>query len=266
MKILVPSLVLMAGLLVGSAPAAVIYYESFSVNTANNNPFPINGWFLHGAAGGVALSNGGDPNGANNQAAGINDNRTFNINAGAADATNDAQTGRYFYVPNGQNNGILWTNEYTVAAGSFTVDNIRWWDRSDAAPNFINRAAVQVGGNWFVSSSGATATGAVTINAGDGTWTQIGVDFATAQWLPITFTPGTALTQTISGTPQSLPAGDITAFGVYHQIQIVTAGLARVDAFEINATPVPEPSTFVLSGMALLGLAGKGWRRWSLVK
>jgi len=235
-----------------SSSAAVIYYESFSANVNLNNNFPLNGWNLHGTSGGTAVTNSFQPNGANNQAIGINDNRTFNINAGTADATTDTQTGRTFYSTDAGVTGLLWTNEYSVSAAANSVDNIQWWRRIDGA--LTNRAAVQVGGSWYVSSLAAASTVATNIVTIDGTWAQIGVDFSTAQWLPISFTPGTTLTQTPSGTPAALPAGDLTAFGVYHQG--TANGADRVEGFQINATAVPEPGTLLsaASGLALLGM------------
>ncbi|MGC4007179.1 MAG: PEP-CTERM sorting domain-containing protein [Pirellulales bacterium] len=76
---------------------------------------------------------------------------------------------------------------------------------------------------------------------------------AAAAWRDLTFVAGSTLG--LSGTARvlDLPTGNINAVGIYFGSSV---GTVRIDNFQIDAAPVPEPSAFlILLGGGIVGAA-----------
>jgi hypothetical protein len=106
------------------------------------------------------------------------------------------------------------------------------------------RAAINVGGTWYVSPEQTLTT---TVD----TYT---IDIQAANWSVLTVNPGTALS--IAATADTLAqlnaSGDLQGVGVYVTTSTPGSGSGRqwrVDDLEITA--IPEPGTLALVGIAL---------------
>jgi len=162
------------------------------------------------------------------------------------------------------------TTFVTLAAGTYNVDD--WWlnvfDNTEGGtitPMLLSGAPSSYTTVWLGSAFDPTSDGVQTVpEAGNFTLaaaTDIYAGFFTAgQGSGII-----ALDQNNVGSGNSSTDHD-NAFTAPTGIgQAVTefsnANLPRTYAFEVNVSPVPEPSTFVLAGLGLLSLIAFGRRR-----
>jgi hypothetical protein len=241
------------------AQTAPIYREVFGNNTAANALLSTVGW---SGAWGATATDSSNPS-ANNfgiSTAVGSPNNLDNINAGGASLS--TANGLAFTSGTGAslNNWIAYTTGYTVDTTANLIQDISFYSGNAANGTFgISgyRIAVQIDGSWYASTVVLANTVAVTSAANFNaqaqqltfTWTT-----AASAWDNLTFTPGTSLTLgSILTSP--LPGDSITAFGLYSD-QEAGAGNAtrRFDTFQIDASPVPEPSSVVLalSGLGVL--------------
>jgi len=229
-----------------------IYREVFGNNTAGNNNLSTVGWAGNWGPTATDSSNPSPNNFGVSSAVG-NPNNLDNINAG----------GPSLSIPNGLaftsgtgaslNNWIAYTTGYTVDTTANQIQDISFCAGSAAngtfgIPGF--RIAVQIDGNWYASTAVLANTVAVSSAANFSTGAQkVTFNWTTAAsaWDSLSFTPGTTLVLG-STLVSALPGDNITAFGLYSD-QEAGAGNAtrRFDTFQIDAIPVPEPSSVVLA-------------------
>jgi len=237
---------------------AQIYREVFGNNTAGNNLLSTVGW--SGAWGAAATDEAAGGMLANNfgvsSALGSPQN-LGNINAGVE----LSQPNGLLFTSGGTAatmNWIAYTTGYTVDTTANPIQDISIY--AGSANNAISgipgfRIAVQIGGNWYASVAVLANTVAVSSIANFPTGAQkVTFNWTTAAsaWDSLNFTPGTTLALG-STLVSDLPAGNITAFGLYSDTVTGTGGATRrVDTFQID--PVPEPSSvvLVLSGVGML--------------
>ncbi len=154
------------------------------------------------------------------------------------------------YTPSGGNRGWLWNNatifdpvflhwtdEYTIDRSRWAIDTfsvaVRHTSTSD--PDHI---AVRIGEQWYSSDQQRFSQGSDSSWPATSTW-----DFSEMTWNLLDFAPTFSTrwddspTLALTGTPATLPGGDITAFGVLNSNRTNTL---RYDTFEIRAEPV-EP-------------------------
>jgi hypothetical protein len=159
---------------------------------------------------------------------------------------NDAfQRGRIFASAKHEAGTAYWTHEAAIDTAAFKA--IRLVMRNGAKDDF--HALIQVGGQWYVSDeytempddTDADGWGETFIVLDDPMWATADVS------LPgITGETGTATLT--SGFDFDTPSGLITGFGLYNPS---LDGNQRIDIYEVNNQPIPEPAT-----MSLLALGG----------
>lgn len=159
------------------------------------------------------------------------------VNSGATGNT-PLDNGRTFF--GGVTSRFLsYTSEYVVDRSAFTVNTIQYDQRGTGPAVSV---AVRIDGSWFVSASIAN-------DNANNVWSTVSHNFATTTWSNLNFTAGSVLS---IGSSATLPAGNITAFGIYSESNF---NGVRMDGFTINATAIPEPSAFAaLAGLGALGL------------
>lgn len=141
---------------------------------------------------------------------------------------------------------LLFTDEYTVDTTATPVASVSWMTRNTSSSE-TSRVAVRIADQWYASN--ATFTNA-------NSWETKTFTFTTAAsaWRTVAFAEGSPLLVSTTTLTSPLPAGNITAFGLFTDNSNDTA---RIDDFTINA--VPEPASLAL--LALGGLAIAGRRR-----
>jgi hypothetical protein len=247
-----------------SATASVIYLQNFSASSGMTPLSALNWNPYYGNASTnatVALpgSTGNPPNamlsgGPSATSPGPN------VNAGQVSGVLSDVNG---FVPllsiNGVQQMFVYTNEYTIDRTSVTPTSFSWYAASGYTGD-LQRLAVQIGGNWYASTSPISPPGGVI----QGTSFQSGSQkFATtfstdaSAWDTLNFAPGSPLTLG-AALSSPLPAGNITGFGIYAQIADNSGTTNQnertfFDTFEVDATPVPEPvaGALMIAGAAL---------------
>ena len=170
-----------------------------------------------------------------------------NINAGGPAST--TINGYMFTSGTGANlnNWIAYQNTYTVNTAVTPIQTISFYCASAANGAYGipgARIAVQIGGNWYVTSQVFSNT--VSVSSGSNvnslaqqvtfTWTT-----AASAWDSLTFVPGASLVLG-SALTSPLPGGNLTAFGLYSD-QEPGGGNAtrRFDTFEIDTGVAAGP-------------------------
>jgi hypothetical protein len=249
------------GLLASTAQATLIYSENFT--NAHVTPLNSYGWGVHVES--TAKTNAGATpvSGwtmiAGGTGGGVSD--IANINAGpnmiGADARTSLKNAIGSTAP-----AISWTSEYTVDTSANSINSISFL-LGNSATSVTTRVAVRIGGNWYASVPTFT-------NATSGVYESKTLTWSTAasSWRSLTndgdmTIDGSSVATTIAGTALSLgatlganlPSGNITGFGLFFD-GIVNNATARYDLYQIDATAIPEPSTYAaLVGMVVLGSA-----------
>ena len=137
---------------------------------------------------------------------------------------------------------IHWTDEYMVDRNRYNVTEVTWEQRHNGGDD-VTRVAVEIDGQWYASEQ--------TFTNADGeyfaTWYKESLDFASATWQDLLFTPDSQL-ELGTNTGLALPDGDITAFGFYTDNK--STGRLRYDTFAIYAEDLggPEPLEGDLNG------------------
>jgi len=164
------------------------------------------------------------------------------------------------YVTGASGRLSLDTSEFTVQAADrngtqFSVDFA-------ANRNKGLRWTAEVGGSWYVTDEFGTGTHGTMSEKAVQTWEPGGatLDVETSNWFLWTGHPsGDPDTQPL-GAAVSLPAGDITSFGIYIDNDNNSDSWA-IDNFVISNVVVPEPNTLMLATLGLLSLGATRRRR-----
>ena len=236
------------GTLVGVSNAAVIYRETFYSTTNNATLAGWNGgWSLYkNSTGGGIVS---DTTATTANISGVT-GRPTNLAAVNAGSYGGTDLGFVFAEAANTVEGLFFTSEHTWNSADLT--SISWYMGNNAS-SVTQRAALQVGTQWYVSSTtfSMAPIGSAANFASQSTLQTI---TSAATWRTLNFALNNiGLPFSISGTSVSLPTGTVNAMGIF--TNTFSAGNSRFDTFEINA--VPEPSGVALLGLGLFGLAAR---------
>ena len=261
--------------LVSTSDGAVLYRETFGRPdpAAGNLSTNLFDWQRFNAAG----TNGSQTNGVSSDSTG-KPTDLANVNAGAnSDGTFVAYAEGWSYQDGSQR--LSMTPEFSFNPVDYESGSVSFsWYQGAAqltAPTVADqqgKLALRIGGVWYASveneTNGAGVTG-TTFAESAGT-VQVSQTFnpAAANWLILNFdgnydpttdvaTPST-VALSLGGNPASDLAGPITAFGIYRD---ATGQNFRFDTFQIDATPIPEPTTvagLLIGSVALLGRKRRG--------
>lgn len=224
------------------AHADVIYRETFSVDSSTAL-LSYAGWKLNfGTNGGSGTAY---QNAISNGASATPSLTPINSNSAATSNSNGYVYNSYDSSWNSRT--IYWTEELTISTSAYTIDSISWYQVLQKSEDYT-RVALRVGTQWYVSDQTffGAAWSLTTFVASAQQKTLVLKD---SLWIPLTFGSGTLALG--SGDPISLPAGNITAFGLYADNK---TGGQMFDTFEIQATPIPEAAgvSVGIAGTAML--------------
>jgi hypothetical protein len=262
-KLFIYGVAICLGLLAWDKPAGadvVIYRQNFSASAGMTNLSAVNWNAYYGNSSTVATtappgSTGSPPNamisaGPSGPSAGAN------VNAKQISGVTTDVNG---LVPllsiNGVQQMVAYTNEYTIDQTQDTPTAFAWYAASGYTGD-LQRLMIQIGGNWYASTSPVSPPGGViqgTSFAGGSQQFTTTFSTSASAWDTLNFSPGSDLTLgSVLSSP--LPAGNITGFGIYAQIAdnsgaTVTNERTFFDTFEADATPLPEPATSGLIGL-----------------
>lgn len=134
------------------------------------------------------------------------------------------------------------------------------WYLSVGATSAKSQLAVDVGGTWYVSKD--VFQNSDTVLFADGGVNKKSLTLSSASgWYQLTVSPGSSLAV---GTTlyESLPTDNIVAAGLLGTGTATSPSPSiRFDNFEISGTAIPEPTSLILLGMAILGLVAYAWRK-----
>jgi hypothetical protein len=227
------------GLVVSTAEAAVVYRETFPNAGPGAQSLAVAGWEARVraedgnsafATSGFASFNSSDSNALGNTDAPLNSNPQ------STSLTNGTVVnffgGNFWLQPT-----LYYTNEYTLDRSVFVLDSISWFQNAQSGASNGFRAAVEIGGQWYVNETTYVGFLSPTVNAAGSTWLNLAFS-----------------NLAVSGSPGALPDGDITGFGLFTDRSGLPAQFEEFDNFAISATVIPEPvpAPGILAGMALL--------------
>jgi hypothetical protein len=248
--------------------ASAIYLQNFSVlSTGGMTPLSALNWnpYYGNASTDATLAapgNSGNPPNAMLSGGPSGASPGPNVNAAQVSGVTSDANG---FVPllsiNGVQQMFAYTNEYTIDRTSFAPATFSWYAASGYAGD-LQRLAVQIGGNWYASTSPISPPGGVIAGTSfQGGSQKFTTTFSTdaSAWDTLNFAPGSPLTLG-SALSSPLPGGNITGFGIYAQIADNSGTTNQnertfFDTFEVDAiTLVPEPTAcaLVFAGGAVL--------------
>ena len=248
--------------LVGDANAEVIYRENFANYTGATQQLTYAGWNANRGpqAQTPPWPNVGDiypviSGGSNTRPA----LPSINSNPAQPDNAADFRGSIYFWGPFNDTARsvpyLIWTDEYTIDRSQYDDLSFRMSTQlggTDTQGLDNMRAAVRIGGNWFVTD--------VATQPAFGSWANSWTTgaFSASESLPwnsLTFTVGSPFA---IGSPVELPDGNIEAFGVFATSKTLNL---RIGGFEVEGTPVPEPAALSLLAASGLILTRRSRRR-----
>jgi hypothetical protein len=249
-----------------SSMASVVYEQNFSVNSgAGMTALSAVAWnAYYGSATQVATpaTAGSSGNPPNAMISGGPSGPTPSPDVNATQVSGVTSGDSYGFVPllsyNGSNQIVCYTIEYTIDPTVSTPTSFSW-DAASGYTGDLQRLIVQIGGNWYASTSPISPPSGViagtSFQNGSGTFSTPFSTAATA-WDTLNFTPGSDLTLG-SQLTSPLPSGDITGFGIYAQIADAAGSSNErtfIDSFEVNATSaVPEPTEGLVMLVCAMG-------------
>ena len=225
---------------------------------------------------GVEVTTGGTAAGVNFSAQGrLSD--VANVNAGPnSDGTFDAYVNGILYFAAGTTPSIGFTPEFSLNPANYIPGSIifSWYEGNNTAPHNF-RLAIRNPLGWFASVDTFTTPAiALTSFGTQAELKSLTYDPTASRWLTVNFdgnyvpgaSPGTGTTTnstlgalSLGGAPAANLVGPITAFGVFGESNGGT-GNRRIDTFQIDAIPIPEPSAAVLLASAFIALARRSRR------
>jgi len=243
----------------------VIYRETFGNDSGSVQGLSYADWTGYYGSGATLLPSSGNPSGtlfSGNGAPRVAGPVNSDLDSDEPDnGVMDLGFGRLLWPSGGGvSPALVYTDEYTIDRSAYDIESFIWNQANMGSNNF--RVALEIAGQWYVSDtafSGPTnnSSGTFGVNAGEKT-----LDFDTAQWRSLNFSPGSTLGN--PGSIVALPGGDITSFGLYGTYNATQ----WFDTYTIAATAaatgpgiIPEPSTFLIWSLGLLGLIGCRRRR-----
>ena len=244
-----------------SSFGSIAYLQNFSAASGQVNLSTVNWQAYYGSATTVAtLAAPGNGSGStpNAMISGGTSAPTPGANVNATAAVTSTTNG---FVPLLSNDGadqfVAYTTEYNI--DGTLVNDFSWYSGSmDSGDQ--QSVIVQIGGNWYASTSPVTPVNPVSSGGSFGaTATKSTLTFSTAaaNWDTLNFTAGSDLTLgSVLSSP--LPSGSITGFGLYVQIANHGGGeRSYFDTFEVDSVPEPAAAGFLCVG----GLAALARRR-----
>ena len=251
--------------------ADVIYRETFGVapgTTADLSPKAFD--WQRFDNNGIEITTTGTASGVNYSVQGRLNN-VSNVNAGPnADGTFDPYTNGLLYFADAVSPSLGFTPEFSFDPANYLPGSIAfsWYEGNNTAPHLF-RVAVRNPSGWFVSAN-TFSTPAISL-ANFGTQAELKTltyNPAPSNWLSVNFngdytlggTPGSGFATnstlgalSLGAAPTAPLLGPISAFGVFGERGGTGTGNRRIDTFQIDATPVPEPSS--LGFLAAAGIA-----------
>ncbi len=179
------------------------------------------------------------------------------INSGSNDSDTTQTTGYFIRATGSAAKSLMFTSEFAIDRDAQEISSISFYLGSANLADTV-RVAVQIGSSWFVTST--TFADTVVFNAGTSNFEKQTFTWTTdaAAWNSLDFTAGSSLS--MGGLlSENLPAGDVTAFGLYYDF--ANANLVSFDTYEIQTSAVPEPATCSALAGALALLAAVCRRR-----
>lgn len=247
--------VLMAGTAIASP--VTVYSENFDDVPTSGNGISVSnfGWEAHRGGNGARTGSGNDAanwGGDPLASGGAGGGRQIRVVPDAAAHTPPARIYSFFQSAE---DVLVWTDEFSaITLSNYSTLDVSFAHRADTGVAF--RAAVRindgVNDTWYASNILANGTGSGTV------WTVSTANVLGAQWSSFAFS-GTQTTSNpgpfdaTGSFDGALPAGTITAAGIYYQMP--NGGNARYDSFLIQGTLIPEPASlaFLAAAPLLLG-------------
>lgn len=253
-----------------SLTQAQIYRETFGrTNGATGNLNPsLFGWQHFLATGNAETGNNGISADGTGKPIDV-----ANVNAGSnVDGTFEAQPEGWHYLDGTRR--LTFTPEYRINLANVVGPLTFSWYQGNAYTTAGLHVILRVDGTWYVSAAGGTSESAVTSGANFGLETggavpvSLVLDATAANWnllnfdgdfdhVSLTRVNSTLGAPTMGAAAAGDLAGTITAFGLWRGHDNTGFGNTRFDTFAIDATLVPEPTTFGLVGLGMLGFLAR---------
>ena len=228
-KLLVAAVAMMVA---GAANADVVYHELFTTEDQSADDTLLKqGWASHEGTTGTVWTypkaSAGSSGGTAWDGGPVNSNP---LN------TTDGDGGYIYAYAHADKDSFFHTDEYSFDMASW--ENLKFTMRHNSNRADDVRAAIDVGGSWYVSD-------AVTISAHAG-WAGAKmweVEATNTTWYALAFVEGSSMT---IGASTTLPStGTVDGFGFYVDSQSASDSI-RYDNYMIQADAIPEPATLGL--------------------